>query len=182
MITTTANRNLIRMGILLLIGIFFVPTFASAYRQGPGKSEKCMGMGMMHMRGTPFCIWQDKEMVEKLGLSDEQVDKLKDADFALKKTFLEMRSQMDNTSLELEKAFAQETVNDAEVLELAKKLSDIRSTMFMNRIESGLELKKILTEEQFKKIGPTRLGKFEGCREFGKYDGKMKRHWKKDMM
>ncbi|MFO8085242.1 MAG: Spy/CpxP family protein refolding chaperone [Desulfobacterales bacterium] len=182
MMTTNANRNFIKFAILLIIGIFIVPGFAMANRQGPGKWEKGMGMKMGAIERNPFWIWKDSEMAEKFALTDEQIKKLKDADFEAKKNFIEMRSQMDSLSLEMEKAFAQDSVNDSEVLELGKKMSDIRSQMFMNRIESGLQLKKILTDEQFKKLGTDMLPmrRFDGCKNFGRFDGKMKRHWKND--
>jgi Spy/CpxP family protein refolding chaperone len=166
----------------MLIGIFVVPSLAWAYRHGPGKWERGMGSCMMSMRGTGFCVWNNPEMIEKLNLTDEQLNHLKEADFALRKNFLEKRSQMNHFKLEMQRAFAQENINDSEILELGKKMAGIQSEMFMNRVESRLELKNILTDEQFKMLESTPMGKFERDSGFGKYHGKMKGHWKRDMM
>jgi hypothetical protein len=184
MMTTAVNRNSLKVAVLLLIAIFILPAFAMAYRQGPVKAERCMGAKMRGMKGTPFCVWNDPEMVERLALSEEQVSKLKEADFAFKKNFLDMRAQMDSLQLEMEKAFAQDSVKDTHMLELGEKMSEVRSKMFMARIESRLELKKILNDEQFKKLGTglMLMPKYEGSRDFGKFDGKMKRHWKASRM
>lgn len=182
MMKTKGNRNFMKLAVLMLVGIFLVPSLALAYRYGPGKWERGMGSCMMSMRGAGFCVWNNPEMVEKLELTDEQVNGLKEADFALREKLLEKRSQMNHLKLEMQKAFAKQNTNDSEILELGEKMAGIQSEMFMNRVESRLELKNILTDEQFQMLETTPMRQFERDRGFGKYHGKMKGHWKRGMM
>jgi Spy/CpxP family protein refolding chaperone len=182
MMTTAIKQNFVRVAIFLLIGIFFVPAIASAYRQGPGKSERGMGMHGKKMQWTSFHIWNNPKIVEELGLSDEQIGELKEADFTMKEKHLELRSQLNRLNLEMEKVFSEKTVDEPKVLELANKMSEVRSKLFMDRIESKLKMTKILTGEQLMKLETLQPGPCEDRGKFGKYDKSGKGHWKKDIM
>ena len=183
MMTTSIKQNFLKVAIFLLIGIFFVPAIASAFRHGDGKSERGMGMHMQGMQWTPFHVWNNPKIVEDLGLSDEQVGKLKDADFTLKENHLELRAQIDQLNLEMEKAFSEKPINDSQVLELANKMNEIRSRLFIDRVDSRLKMTKILTEEQLEKLEALQAGPYGDGRKFGKCDRKAKGNgnWKKDV-
>ena len=56
----------------------------------------------------------------------------------------------------MEKAFSQDTPNKAEILELAKKISDLKGQGFVQRIESKLKIAETLTPEQMTKLKATR--------------------------
>lgn len=182
MMTTSIKQNFVRVAIFLLIGIFFVPAVSSAFRYGDGKCDRGMGMHGKKMQGTFFHIWNNPKIVEELGLSDEQIGKLKDADFAMKEKHLELRSQLNRLNLEMEKVFSEKTIDEPKVLELANKMSEVRSKLFMDRIESRLNMTKILTDEQLEKLEVLKPGSREDRGKFGKYDKRSKGHWKKDMM
>jgi len=183
MMTTSIKQNFLKVAIFLLVGIFFVPAIASAFRHGDGKSERGMGMNMQTMQWTPFHVWNNPETVEELGLSDEQVGKLKEADFSMKENHLELRAQLNRLNLEMEKAFSEKTINDAQVLELANKMNEIRNQLFMDRVESRLKMTKILTAEQLEKLETLQPGPYGDGRKFGKCDRKAKGNgnWKKDV-
>jgi Spy/CpxP family protein refolding chaperone len=182
MMTTAIKQNFVRVAIFLLIGIFFIPAISSAFRHGDGKYERGMGMHGKKMQWTSFHIWNNPKIVEELGLSDEQVGKLKEAEFAVKEKHLELRSQLNRLNLEMEKLFSEKTVDDSVVLELADKMSEVRSKLFMDRIESRLKMTKILTDEQLEQLEALQPGPCENRGKFGNYDKRSKGHWKKDMM
>jgi Spy/CpxP family protein refolding chaperone len=176
MMTTSIKKNFVGAAIFLLIGIFFLPTIASAFRQGPAKSERGMGMHMKGRQWTSFHIWNNPQIVEELGLSDEQIGQLKDADFVMKENHLELRSQLNQLNLEMEKAFLENPVDDIQVRGVAEKMSEIRNELFMDRLESRLKMTKILTDEQFEKLNALQIKNPENRREFGKFGG---RAWQK---
>lgn len=180
MMTKSNKQNFMMLAIFLLIGFFLIPSIASAYRQGPGKAERGMGMHMDGMYWASFHVWSDPKTIEELGLSDEQVAQLKEADFAMKENHLELRSQLDQVSLEMEKAFSEKPVNDAMVIELANKMSEIRSKLFLDRVESRLKMTKILSEEQLEKLQTLQPRPCEYGRKCGKYDKPCQREWNKD--
>ncbi len=180
MMTTSIKQNLFRVAILLLIGIFLVPAIASAFRNGDRNFERGMGMHGKGMQWAYYQIWDNPKVVEELGLTDEQVGELKEADLAMKENHMELRSQLNQLSLDMEKAFSEKTTNDTEVLELANKISEIRNQLFMDRVESRLKMTKILTAEQLEKLETLQPGPCEGRGKFGKYDNRGKGNWKND--
>jgi Spy/CpxP family protein refolding chaperone len=171
MMKASIKQNFFSIAIFLLIGIFLVPAIASAFRGGPGKSERGMGMHMQGMQWTSFRIWNNAKIVEELELTDEQIGKLKEADFAMKENHLELRSQLNRLNLEMEKAFSEETINDSEVIESANKMAELRNKLFMDRVEARLKMTKILTDDQYQKLETLQERNPENCRKFGKFGG-----------
>jgi Spy/CpxP family protein refolding chaperone len=169
MMNTFIKQNFFRIAVFLLVGFFLVPAVASAFRGGPGKSERGMGMSMKGMQGGPFFIWNNAKIVEELELTDEQIGKLKEANFAMKEKHLELRSQLNRLNLEMQKAFSEKTINDPEVLESANKMAEIRSKLFTDRVDARLKMTKILTDDQYKKLETLQQRNPENCPRFGKF-------------
>jgi Spy/CpxP family protein refolding chaperone len=135
---------------VLLVTVFVIPGIAGAFTQGQCRPEKGFGMKKNHM--SPLGIWQHPKIVQKLELTDEQVEGLKKADFAHREKSLESKSKLDALHLELEKLFAAKSVDEAKVLEVAQKISDLKGKLFVQRIESRLAVAKLLTADQVGKL------------------------------
>lgn len=136
--------------IVLLITICFIPAFAGAFAPGDGKHDK--GFDRKDRHRPVLGIWRDPQMVQKLGLTAEQVKKVRDADFAFREKHLALKAQLDNLGLQLDKAFSDDVVDNTAVLALAQKISDVRGKLFVQNIESRLALGKILNADQIKKL------------------------------
>jgi len=91
-------------------------------------------------------------MVQDLGLTEDQVKKIRDADFTSREKRLALKVQLDSLRLEMDKAFSGDTIKDAAVLSLAQKISDVKGKMFVQGIESRLLLGKILNADQLEKL------------------------------
>jgi len=135
---------------VLLITVFFIPAFAGAFTPGDCKPDKRFGMKRHHM--SPLGIWRNPKMVQELGLTDEQVKGLREADFAHREKRLQLKSKLDGLHLEMEKLFSADPVNESEILQLAKKISDLKGKLFVRKIESRLAVGKLLTADQLKKL------------------------------
>jgi Spy/CpxP family protein refolding chaperone len=135
---------------VLLVTVFFIPGFAGAFTQGQCRHEKGFSMKKHHM--SPLGIWQNPKMVQELGLTDKQIQELKEADFAHREKSLQLKSKLDAFHLELEKLFAAESVDEAKVLQAAQKISDLKGKLFVQRIESRLKVVKLLTADQVGKL------------------------------
>jgi Spy/CpxP family protein refolding chaperone len=135
---------------VLLVTVFFIPTFAGAFT--PGQCKPYKGFGMKRHHGSPLGIWQNPKMVQKLGLTDEQVKGLREADFAHREKRLKLKSQIDGLHLEMEKLFSADSVDQAKVLQVAQKISELKGKLFVRKIESRLALGKLLTADQLKKL------------------------------
>jgi len=135
---------------VLLVTVFFIPAFAGAFTPGQCKPDKGFGMKRHHV--SPLGIWQNPKMVQELGLTDEQVKGLREADFAHREKRLQLKSKLDGLHLEMEKLFAADLVNESDILQLAQKISDLKGKLFVRRIESRLTVGKLLTADQLKKL------------------------------
>ena len=135
---------------VLLVTVFFIPAFAGAFTPGDCKPDKRFGMKRHHM--SPLGIWRNPKMVQELGLTDEQVKGLREADFAHREKRLQLKSKLDGLHLEMEKLFSADPVNEAKVLQLAQKISDLKGKLFVRKIESRLAVGKLLTADQLKKL------------------------------
>jgi len=135
---------------VLLVTVFFIPAFAGAFTPGQCKPDKGFGMKRHHM--SPLGIWQNPKMVQELGLTDEQVKELREADFAHREKRLQLKSKLDGLHLEMEKLFSADPVDESDILQLAQKISDLKGKLFVRRIESRLAVGKLLTADQLTKL------------------------------
>ena len=165
--------------IILLATVFFIPTFAGAFT--PGNCMPHKGFGMKRHHVSPLGIWRNPKMVQELGLTDEQVKRLREADFAHREKHLKLKSKLDGLHLQLEKLFSADPVDEPDVLKLAQKISDLKGKLFVRKIESRLAVGKLLNSDQLKKMEVFNLhhhakqGKEHGmrkhCRNLSKIEG-----------
>jgi Spy/CpxP family protein refolding chaperone len=135
---------------VLLATVFFIPAFAGAFTPGQCRTDKGFGMKRHHV--SPLGIWRNPKMVQELGLTDEQVGDLREADFAHREKHLKLKSQLDAFNLELEKLFSADSVDEAKVLQLAQKISDLKGKRFVQKIECRLAVGRLLRADQLKKL------------------------------
>lgn len=135
---------------VLLVTVFFIPAFAGAFTPGDCKPDR--GFGMKRHHASPLRIWRNPKIIQELGLTNEQVKGLREADFAHREKRLQLKYKVDGLRLEMKKLFSTDPVNEAEVLQLAQKISDQKGKLFVRKIESRLEVRKLLTGDQLKKL------------------------------
>ncbi len=139
---------------LVLTVVFALPASAQMMdmpMMGPGGGGgygQMMGMGGMHEDMMGMCLAN----ADKIGLSDEQIKKIKpihremmkkQAQFKadMKIAEVDMMEIMDVKDFDLEKASAQ-----------VKKISDLRTAHQLEMLKTMKEVRSILTEEQFRKM------------------------------
>lgn len=149
--------------IVLLISVSFIPALAGAFalEDGPEKGIHRKG----HNR-SPLGIWRNPQLVQELQLTDDHVKQIRDADFSFREKCLALKAQLDGFHLQIEKAFSDEKVDNAAVLSLAQKISDIKGKLFIQEIEARLVVGKILNKDQMEKL---KLYKIEQKKQGWKY-------------
>lgn len=149
--------------ITLLVMVWLIPSTAGAF--SPEKAEQFRGGdGIKHHRPVQG-VWRDSQMIDKLGLTDEQVKQIRDTDFAFRENHLTMKAQLDLFHLEMEKALSADTITDQAVLKIANKIAELKGEMFVQKIELRLAFGKILTADQSKILGLYELKpKKKGCK------------------
>ncbi len=135
---------------VLLIAVCFIPAMAGAFAPGDGKLDK--GFGMQDRHRPALGIWRDPQMVQKLELTAEQVKQLRDADFTFREKCLELKAQLDSLRLQMDKAFTEDVIDDAAVLSLVEKITDVKGKLFIQKIEARLAGGKLLNADQINKL------------------------------
>jgi Spy/CpxP family protein refolding chaperone len=176
---TTFKKSLKTLAIALLVTTMLVPGAAFAFGKGHGPGMGRSGHGFeRHHKGmeSPYGFWKHHRIVTMLGLSHEQVNRLKDADFDYRESCLKIHSQLAELKLQKERAMAETKVKDATVIKIAKDISDLQGKLYVKRVEAQLNVKGILSAEQFQKLESGRREMFtrnrmqrpQGCRFHGK--------------
>jgi Spy/CpxP family protein refolding chaperone len=159
-----------KTGIATTLAILLVASTAMAFFPGGGKGGRMSGdFGRKGGQRSLLGIWQNTQAVEELGLSAEQVTRLKEADFASREKRLELSSRMDRLRLEMQKARATEPLDTKAVRKAAEKIADEMGAMFLHRTEAYLTAAGIFTPEQLEKVEQFR--KQRGKRQRGQARG-----------
>ena len=135
---------------VLLITVCFIPAMAGAFALGDEKHDR--GLDMKGRHRNVLGIWRDPLIVQKIGLTAEQVKQLRDADFTFREKSLGLKAQLDNLRLQMEKVFTDDVVDDKAVLSLAEKISDVKGKLFIQKIEARLAAGKLLNADQINKL------------------------------
>ena len=152
--------------IVLLISVCFIPAMAGAFAAGDGKHGR--GFDGKGRHRNVLGIWRDPLMVQKLGITAEQVKNLRDADFTFREKQLELKAQLDRLRLQMEKAFTEDVVDDKTVLSLADKISDVKGKLFLLKIETRLTGRKLLNADQINQLKLYDMDKKKQDRKNGK--------------
>lgn len=95
---------------------------------------------------------QNPRLVKALGLTKAQTAKLEQIRFDYKASMIKLRSEMQLKKLDMEREMNAENPDRAKLNKLVDELSAVRSRMAKARISHGLDVKKILTPEQWNKL------------------------------
>ena len=96
-------------------------------------------------------------MKERLGLSDEQIDKISEINLDYKKKYLEYREKIAPKKIKLRQMLLEENVDLQVVRSLLKEISDLRLEVKMLRIKQRLDIEKILTPSQREKLKASKM-------------------------
>ena len=151
---------------VLLITVCFIPAMAGAFAPGDGRQGKRFDRQGPHR--PVLGIWRNPQMVQKLGLTAEQVKQLRDADFSFREKSLELKVQLDRLRLQMDKAFTDDVVDDKAVLSLAETVSNLKGKLFIQKIEARLAVGKILNTDQINKLKLNEMSPEKQNRKRGK--------------
>ena len=126
-------------------------------RRGSGPMAGCdmcvMGMHGEEMGGMMGGM-MDKclQMADKLGLSEEQINKIKPIHKAMKKEQIKFRSDLQLAEMDLKEIMEVKDFDLDKASAQVKKIGDMKTTHHLEMLKSMKEVHAILTDEQFKKM------------------------------
>lgn len=140
----------------MLVAVCMMAVFAvDASARGPGgKGERGDGdSGLGVPRGK---WWNRTEIVQTVGITDEQVKKIENMYTAYRKDAVNLRAKMELVEIDLEQAMDAKEFNYDNAKKLVFKYNDYRSDLKKEKMVMLLNIRKMLTSEQFDKLKASR--------------------------
>lgn len=124
---------------------------------GMGPCGPAMPMGRRQTMGPKVGpglgpIWKDKELLKKAGISEEQANKLRDMHFQSQRDRIKLGTDMKLKQLEIAELMDTDKPDEGKILAKAKEISALREKMYLQGLQQGLNMKKLITPEQEQKL------------------------------
>ena len=156
-------KNMVKKSFVYLVVAMLLVAVPAAYAQGP-----FAGGG----KGQPHGMRKMGNLAEELDLTTEQQERMK----ALRQENKGKRQQLQQELKESRKALKEELGkyrSDPAVIDGAvAQMKDLQAQLIDYRVDHFVEMKRILTPEQFEKMSKIKQG-----REKGRKDRRKKRHF-----
>ena len=127
---------------------------------GRGGMDMDRGMGMGPGGGQGHC--QMLACAQDLALTDDQVAKIKQIDFAFQQSQIDIRAQLQKARLNLHQEMTSVNPTKAKVLTLTNDMSRIKAQMAEMRVNHRFDLRGILNAEQLQKWNKCRMAPSDG--------------------
>ncbi len=155
-----------KKNIILIVIIFSISLFNSVMAQdveeplllakgsNPAGAPQFQGQGGPHQPDDPgiFSAVKIFAVADDLKLTDEQLTKLKDLRKKSKREIEELRHQIKLAMWDIQDEFENKTPDKSKIESAVEKISNNQKQIMKIRIDQMFEMKKILTDEQFKKL------------------------------
>jgi Spy/CpxP family protein refolding chaperone len=157
---------------LLMTLVFTVPAFAKTPDKEMREHKNCeccehkMGMPGMHKRGDMLGMLI--KHADKVGLSGEQVVKLKAVHRSMQKKSIQLDADMKLARIDLKEIMEVKDFDLEKANAAVQKISDIKKDQHLEMLKSMKDVRSILTDEQFKKIKEMKHRMWEGKKPSGK--------------
>lgn len=109
------------------------------------------------MHGPMGKWWKNPELAQKVGLSDEQVQKLDKISYESQLQMIDLRATLEKEQLMLGQQMQADHPNNDAVLEQVDKVSQAKAAIARARVQTMLATRNVLTTEQWKKLKTARM-------------------------
>lgn len=154
-------KNAVKFLILIFFASIALPSFALAEDKPICSCPMC-SCPMMHMRGSKAKMDLDDmvankarfmlENAPKIGLSDEQVSKIKMLKIKAKKSSIKLDADIKILALDIKEAIGKDDIDINNVNSLIDKKYTLKAQKAKDMIAAKANIKKLLTKEQLKKV------------------------------
>ena len=101
--------------------------------------------------------WKNPELAQKVGLSDEQAQKLDKISFESRLQMIDLRATLEKEQLMLGQQLQADHPNEDSVLGQVDKVSQARAAVERARVQTMLATRNVLTADQWKKLKAARM-------------------------
>jgi Spy/CpxP family protein refolding chaperone len=121
--------------VILVVALLFVgPLMASELDVLPGK------------------WWEDERVVNRMGLTDQQQEQIRDVVFEHARLMIDLKADFDKAGLDLAASVDQEVFDPVPVRAAHAQFQTARQKLENERFEMLIEVRQVLTYEQWQKI------------------------------
>ncbi len=130
------------------------PLFLAKGGNSGGNPPPFKGEGGPNQPDNPGILGTEKifAIADELKLTDEQLNKLRDLKKKSKREIEELRHQIKLAMWDVQDEFANKNPDKSKIESAVEKISNNQKQIMKIRIDQMFEIKKILTDEQFKKL------------------------------
>lgn len=147
-------RRIIIISALALLVSASIATAGFRGQRGPDGRGQDGGRGMR--QGNVLA------QANELGLTDDQVEKIKDLSYTHRAAMIDFRSQLEKARLEMHHEMQSDNPSQEKVLALTRQMNDIKGQMAEASTRHRFDVRGLLTAEQLDKLktlqGPGRGG------------------------
>lgn len=136
--------------LLAVLVLFAISGISEAADSGFGGGGSGSGKETVGIPGGKW--WRMPQLAEKLTLTLEEKDKLDAMDLQLRRQLIDLRSQMQKQSLELEQLFNAKTFDAAASLDRFNRLQEARTGIALERFKFLLKTRELLGLERFQTL------------------------------
>lgn len=148
--------------LVFMVGMASVATAQRGAMQGPCAGDK-PGM-RMGGHGAGFMGHCNMLSCRKdLGLTDEQVDKIEQINFAHKEAMIDIKADLEKARLKMHQEMRSDSPDKAKVLALSDEITAIEGKIAKARIEHQFAKRAVLTTEQLEKWNTCKQNCKAGC-------------------
>jgi Spy/CpxP family protein refolding chaperone len=140
---------------LIVLGIaacMFLSGTAYSMPEGGGLQEQ--GVKEMQEKGQRYKAWKQRheDFIKELGLTQEQQDKLDALRKAHREENKDLREALKEKRQALKKELAKPVSDNNAISAIATEMKDIQAQLIDNRINNILQVKEVMTPEQYQKF------------------------------
>ncbi|TES92306.1 MAG: periplasmic heavy metal sensor [Candidatus Cloacimonadota bacterium] len=122
-------------------------------------------------------LWKNKKLAKEIGLSEEQIDKMKDLSIATEKKMIKIRADMELKEIDLREVLDADKPDEGKAINLIKEIMKKKTEAWVLKIKQRIAMKKTLTTEQMEKLEEFkrehRMRKEHKCKKECKKEGSM---------
>jgi Spy/CpxP family protein refolding chaperone len=137
---------------LLLMVFFAVPAFSQMMDRPTNEGHHGHMMGMCNMDRMGNMMDMCLENVDKIGLTDEQINKITPIHREMQKKQARFIADQKIAEIELIEIMDVKDFDLGKANAAAKKIADIKTAHHLEMLKSMKEVRTILTDDQFKKM------------------------------
>ena len=156
--------------IALVIAVLMTTSLAYA-EAGPRQHKR--GHGKQH--GDITKLLERPHVVQKLGITDEQVEKIKSQAYATKKQVISLNAERELAQLELNELMDADSVDKDSVVKAVEKVGALNTSLHKARVLEKLNVIEILGKEKYDELKAIKRQRMRA-----KHDGKHERGKQRD--